>query len=79
MWTTAKERSCPAYLATAEEGEQRQHTSSRPALIFMISSPRNSKIKGRFQLGAEVDFKLMRVPISKREDEIVDVEYDLSG
>jgi len=48
-------------------------------LLLVVRSPKNNKIKGRFQLGAEVEYKLMKIPLSKREDEIADVEYDLSG
>ena len=48
-------------------------------LLLVVKSPKNSRIRGRFILGAEVEFKLMRVPVSKRRDEIVDVAYDLSG
>jgi hypothetical protein len=48
-------------------------------LLLAVKSPKNSKVKGRFLLGAEVEFRLVRIPISKRKDEIVDVEYDLSG
>jgi len=36
-------------------------------------------VRDRFQLGAKVEFKLMRVPLSKKKGEIDNVEYDLSG
>ncbi len=48
-------------------------------LLLVVRSPKNSNVRGRFLLGAEVKFKLMRAPLSEREDEIIDVEYDLSG
>ena len=48
-------------------------------LLLVVWSPKGSVIRGRFFLGAEAGFKLMKVPVSKREDEIVDVEYYLSG
>jgi len=48
-------------------------------LLLVVRSPKNSNVRGRFQLGAEVEFKLMKIPLSKRRNEIVDVEYDLSG
>ena len=48
-------------------------------LLLVVRSPKDSVLCGRFLLGAEVEFKVLKVPVSKREDEIVDVEYDLSG
>jgi hypothetical protein len=48
-------------------------------LLLVVRSPKDSVICGRFLLGADVEFKVMKVPVSKREDGIVDVEYDLCG
>jgi hypothetical protein len=48
-------------------------------LLLVVRSPKDSVVCGRFLLGADVEFKVMKVPVSKREDEIVDVEYDLCG
>ena len=54
-------------------------------LIQVVHAPKNSKVKGRFLLGAEVEVVIgkqrpIRVPLSKRKgDRIVDAEYDLSG
>lgn len=54
-------------------------------LIQVVHAPKNSKVKGRFLLGAEVEVVIgkqrpIRVPLSKRRDDrIVDAEYDLSG
>jgi hypothetical protein len=50
-------------------------------LLLIIQAPKNSNIKGRFLLGAEVECnfgKLVRIPLAKKEDEAVEVEYALS-
>ena len=49
-------------------------------LLLIVRAPKNSKVKGRFVLGAEVEYigKLIRIPIAKRKDKLVDDEYDLS-
>lgn len=52
-------------------------------LLLIVRAPKNSKLKGRFLLGAEVEAdmvigKLIQIPLTKRKDEVVNVEYDLS-
>jgi hypothetical protein len=50
-------------------------------VLVVIRGPKNSKIKGRFLLGGEVSSRLSNwipIPVSKRKDEAVDAEYDLS-
>ena len=52
-------------------------------LLLVIRAPKNSKVKGRFLLGAEVEFnkgKLIRLPLarSQREEEAVKINYNLS-
>ena len=48
--------------------EEKGIRGNKRDLLLVVRSPKNSKIKGRFLLGAEVEFKLMRVPLSKREE-----------
>ena len=51
-------------------------------LLLVVRAPKHSKIKGRFLLGAEVEFnigKWVQIPLSKRKDKVVDREYDLSN
>lgn len=50
-------------------------------LLLIVRAPKNSEIKGRFLLAAEVKFHIGRwipIPLSKRKDKLVDNEYDLS-
>lgn len=47
-------------------------------LILIVKTPKNSKVKGRFFIGAEVEANGIRIPFAKRKDDIVDVEYDLT-
>jgi hypothetical protein len=52
-------------------------------LLLIVRAPKNSKVKGRFLLGAEVEFNMgrgipIRLRLIKRKDEVVDAEYDLS-
>jgi len=58
--------------------EERGIWGNKRDLLLVVRSPKNSNLKSKFLLGAEVEFKLMNIPLSKREDEIVDVEYSLS-
>lgn len=54
---------------------------NKGGLLLIVKAQKNSKIKGRFLLGAEVGFnigKWIPIPLSKREDKVVDDEYDLS-
>ncbi len=51
-------------------------------LLLIVRTPKNSKIKGRFLLGAEIEFnigKWIRIALAKRKDDAVDVEYYLSN
>lgn len=47
-------------------------------LLLVVRAPKDSKIKGRFLLGAEVKSKMGFIALSKREDRVVDDEYILS-
>lgn len=52
-------------------------------LLLIVRAPKNSKVKGRFLLGAEVEVsigigKWIRMPLTKRKDDVVNAEYDLS-
>jgi len=50
-------------------------------LLLIVRAPKNSRIKGRFLLGAEVGYNIGRwipIPLFKRKDKVVDEEYDLS-
>lgn len=50
-------------------------------LLLIVRAPKNSNVKGRFLLGAEIEVnigKWVRIPLSKRNDKVVDVQYDLS-
>ncbi|MBU7028480.1 MAG: hypothetical protein HXS48_16220 [Theionarchaea archaeon] len=50
-------------------------------LLLIVRARKNSKIKGRFLLGAEVEFnvgKWISIPLSKRKDNVVNIEYGLS-
>jgi hypothetical protein len=50
-------------------------------LLVVIKAPKDSKVKGRFLLGAEVSSHLSNwipIPVSKRKDDAVEAEYDLS-
>ena len=64
--------------------EQRGIWGNKKDLLLIIRAPKNSKIKGRFKLGADVEFKIgrwrriLRFARRKREDKIVDIEYPLS-
>lgn len=50
-------------------------------LLLIVRAPKHSKIKGRFLLGAEVEVnigKLIKIPLTKRQDQVVNAEYKLS-
>jgi hypothetical protein len=51
-------------------------------LFLIIRAPKNSKVRGRFLLGAEVESYIgewIRIPLAKRKDDkVVDAKYDLS-
>lgn len=51
-------------------------------LFLIVRAPKDCKIKGRFLLGAEVESyfrEWIRIPLGKRKnDKVVDAEYDLS-
>ncbi len=50
-------------------------------LQLIIQTPKGTKIKGKFLLGAEVSSsvsKWLPVPVSKRKDNAVEAQYDLS-
>jgi hypothetical protein len=50
-------------------------------VLLVVRGPKDSRVKGRFLLGAEVSSKLSKwvpIPLSKRKDKAVDAEYDLS-
>lgn len=48
-------------------------------LLSIVRVPKDNKLKGKFKLGAEVKLKNRLIPLSKRRDDrIVDEEYDLS-
>jgi hypothetical protein len=50
-------------------------------LILIVKTPNDSIIKGRFLLGAEVEVnigKLIKIPMVKRQDKVVDADYNLS-
>jgi hypothetical protein len=50
-------------------------------LLLIVRAPKNSKVRGRFLLGAEVEVnigKLIKISLTKRKDEVVNAEYDLS-
>jgi hypothetical protein len=50
-------------------------------LQLVIQTPKGTKVKGKFLLGAEVSSSVSRwlpVPVSKRKDNAVEVHYDLS-
>ena len=49
------------------------------SLFLVVRAPKNSKIKGRFLLGAEIEFnvgKWLRIALSRRKDKTVDTTYD---
>jgi hypothetical protein len=55
---------------------------NKRGLLLVVKAPKNSKVKGRFLLGAEVEYELLkgvRLSFSKRKDKVVDKEYNLSG
>jgi hypothetical protein len=63
--------------------EEKGIWGNKKDLILIIRAPKNSKVKGKFLLGAEAEFKtkkLFRLPFarSQREEEAVRIEYDLS-
>jgi len=64
--------------------EQKGIWGSKKDLLLIIKAPKNSKIKGKFNLGAEVEFNvggLRRIlPFARREKETnaVNIEYPLS-
>lgn len=50
-------------------------------LLLIVRAPKDSMLKGRFLLGAEVEVnigRLIKIPLIKREDKVVDAEYELS-
>lgn len=64
--------------------EQRGIWGNKKDLLLIIRAPKNSKIKGKFKLGAEVEFNTGRwtriLSFARRikEDNAVDIEYPLS-
>ena len=49
-------------------------------LLAIVRAPKDNKLKGKFILGAEVKLKNRLIPLSRRRnDRIVDEEYDLSA
>ncbi len=65
------------FKSTAEKGVW----GNKRNLLLVVKTPKKSKVKGRFIFGAEVEVnvgKLIRIAYSKRKDEIIDAEYDLS-
>jgi hypothetical protein len=64
-----------------ESTEEKGIWGNRRDLLLIVKAPRNSKVKGRFLLGAEAGFNLGKwipIPLSKRKDRLAEVEYDLS-
>ena len=62
--------------------EEKGIWGNKRGLLLIVGAPKNSKIKGRFLLGAEVEFnigKCIPISLSKRKDKVVDDEYDLSA
>ena len=65
------------FKSTAEKGVW----GNKRNLLLVLKTPKKSKVKGRFIFGAEVKVnvgKLIRIAYSKRKNEIIDAEYDLS-
>ena len=63
-----------------ESTEEKGIWGNKRNLFLIVKAPKNSRIKGRFLLGADVEFDIMKgVPIhlSKRIDDLVNKEYDL--
>lgn len=49
-------------------------------LLLVVRVPKDNKLRGRFKLGAEVKLRNRLIPLSRRRDDrIVDKEYDLSA
>ncbi|GAH02001.1 unnamed protein product, partial [marine sediment metagenome] len=51
-------------------------------LLLLVKTPKNSRVKGRFVFGAEVEVnigKLVRIAYKRKKDRIIDKEYDLSA
>jgi hypothetical protein len=72
-------RSNPAwdFRSTEEKGIW----GNKSNLLLIIQAPKDSCIKGRFLLGAEVAYnigKWVKIPLAKKEDEAVNIEYSLS-
>lgn len=50
-------------------------------LLLIVRTPKDSIVKGRFLLGAEVEVdigRLIKIPLTKRQDRVVDIMYDLT-
>jgi hypothetical protein len=50
-------------------------------VLLVVRAPKNSKVMARFLLGAEVSSHLskwMPIPVTKKEDKVVNAEFDLS-
>ncbi len=65
------------FKSTAEKGVW----GNKRDLLLIVKTPKGSTVKGSFLLGAEVEVnvgKWIRIPLSKRKDDVVDAEYDLS-
>ena len=61
--------------------EERGVWGNKKNLLLIVRTPKESKVKGRFLLGAEVGCKLadwIPIPISKRKEKAVDAKHDLS-
>ena len=63
--------------------EEKGIWGNKKDLLLIVRAPKNSHVKGRFLLGAEVEYDIGRwipIPIGRRrDDEAVNVEYYLSG
>jgi hypothetical protein len=56
--------------------------SGNKQLQLIIQAPKSAKVKGKFLIGAEVSSSMSRwlpVAVSRREDNAINVEYDLSS
>ena len=60
---------------------EKEIVGNKRNLLLIVRTPKYSKVKGRFLLGAEVEFnigKWIPIPLHKRKDEAGDDPYDLS-
>jgi len=53
-------------------------------LLLIVKTPKNSKVKGRFIFGVEVEVsvgmgRLVSIPYRRKKDKVIDTEYDLSN